>query len=159
MGTDDHAARRTSLGADPDLHAAVIGAMYGDSSRMVRLDDARLQFAARSLSIMVAGRVLQTCPCDLAGFTFYPDTGALTFVDNGDSPVDPVTVTAARMVAVDGTALVNRDVGPLTHDYWLALWSSVPSRNRSRLAFTLIHRFTAQPRRVDHNLGGTSEPA
>lgn len=143
-----------SIGPDPVFRSAVLCAMHGDLSRLATLDGERLRFAVRSISVLVAGRVVQTRPCELAGFTFWAESGAITFAPDPSVQHDPVDITAARMVAVEASALLARDHGEATHAMWLDLWEAVPLANRRRLAFHLGKKFTDQPEPSDTDHGG-----
>lgn len=139
----------TSIGSDPVFHSAVLCAMHGDLSRLATLDGQRLRFAARSISVIVAGRVTQVAPCELAGFTFYPDSGVMTFDADPGAHRHVVDLTIARMVAVDASALMTGDHGDATHSMWVDLWESVPVDSRRRLAFHMGKKFTDQPEPSD----------
>lgn len=148
MADDDLTADRT-LGADPAFQSAVMCAMQGDVSRLATLEGRRLRFAARSISVLVAGRVVQAAPCELAGHTFYPDHGVITFASHPSVHHDPAALTVARMVAVDASALLAHDHGDATQAMWLDLWESVPAHARRRLTFHLAKSFTRRPEPSD----------
>lgn len=151
--TNDDAIAPKSIGSDPVFHSAVMCAMHGDLSRLATLDGRRLRFAARSISVLIAGRVVQSAPCELAGFTFYPDTGVITFDADPGAQHDLVDLTIARMVAVDASALLAHDHGDATHAMWVDLWESVPLDARRRLAFHMGKKFTDQPDPCDTQPG------
>lgn len=152
MGDTDRTAP-DGVNADPAFRTAVMSAMHGDPSRLAALGDERLQFAARSISILIAGRLTATHPCELAGFTFHVDSGVMTFTAAPGARIDQDDLTAARMVAVDASAFLAGDHGPATHSMWLDLWDAVPATSRRHLALVIGKKFTAVPARSDHTPG------
>lgn len=142
-----------SIGSDPVFHSAVMCAMHGNLAPLAALDGQRMRFAVRSISVLVAKRVLRAGPCELAGFVFVPVCGFITFTPDGTTRHDAVALTVARMVAVDATALAAGDLGDATHSMWIALWEAVPTSERRRLAFLLAKKFTTPPQPCRTNPG------
>ena len=139
-----------AVAADPEMQSAVIQTMRGNLQRLSLLDAGRLRVAVRSVSILVAGRVAGTHPCDLGPVTFFQDAGALTFLPRSGADMDPANLAIARMVAVDASAFLAGDHGDSTHALWLSLWEAVPASERRRLAFILGKTFTANPQPAQH---------
>ena len=132
------------------FQVAVSRAMGGDLAGLHLMDDEELLVAARSMSVLIAAHLVCSAPCTLAGFAFWHDSGALTFCqETPDARVHLLPVTAAQMVALDATALINRDHGVATNDAWAALLAAVPTSARRRLAFLLAGKFTAAPETAD----------
>ena len=132
--------------ADPGFQAAVLRALHGDVTDLAGMDPDTLRYAARSLTVLIAGRLVAAAPCTLGGADFWVDAGVVTFAAEGGRQLDQLAVTAARLISVDATALLRRDHGLPTQELWLDLWGAVPPTFHRSLAYLIAGKFTTTPR-------------
>lgn len=139
-----------AISADPAFQDATLRALRGDMSSVLAMSDDHQWVAARSMTLVIANRVLETEPCNLAGVTFWVADNTLTFTTDADL----LTVTAARMIAVDATSFTRGDHGESTHMLWLSLLEAVPAKVRRQLTALIAGKFTTSPEPVDLNRRG-----
>lgn len=141
MATSSERAHAITM--DPEFQAAVLQAVHGDLTGLTPMDDEHLVIAARSVSVMVAARVVESAPCSVAGFSFFPDSGVMTFdQDDPDVHLHLLPVTIARMIAIDASALMQRDFDAHAGELWSALLAAVPLSARRRMTLLLAGKFT-----------------
>ncbi|HEY8717243.1 hypothetical protein [Pengzhenrongella sp.] len=146
MSTD----RARAITADPQFQDAVLRALRGDLAGLTEMDDEHLRVASRTVSVLIAGRVVESAPCTLAGVAFWAEHGALTFAPADPSGLSELDRTAARMIAVDGTALLHRDHSVATHELWAALLGCVPVTLHRSLTMLIAGKFTTAPEPATH---------